>query len=200
MTPRSDEANRQIREERKKQILEAALKVFANKGLVATKISDIAKEAGLSHGLTYHYFKSKDEIFTELVKEGLHIWLRTYQLGLEVPGSPLEKILAVTDEVLNYAYQGSGVNRFLLMIEAMTSDAIPEEAKTYLMEREDLFNEYLVPVIIEGQKSGEIVDADPEHLATAYFAMIKGLAIVYSNSNAQGIFPTADTVVNLFRK
>lgn len=200
MAPRSEEANRQIREERKKQILDAALKVFANKGFVATKISDIAAETGLSHGLTYHYFKSKDEIFTELVKKIFRGWLNTYHLGSELSGSPLEKILAMTEDVLNHAYQGSGVNRFLLMIEAMTSEAIPEEAKTYLTEREDLFNEFLVPIIIEGQKAGEIIDTDPEYLATAYFAMIKGLAIVYLKSSAQGIFPTADTVVNLFRK
>lgn len=61
--PRKSELNQELRDARKEQILKAALIVFARRGMVATKISDIAKEAGLSHGLVYHYFNSKEEIF-----------------------------------------------------------------------------------------------------------------------------------------
>ncbi|WP_162987358.1 TetR/AcrR family transcriptional regulator [Metabacillus litoralis] len=39
------------------------MQVFARRGMVATKICDIPKEARLSHGLVYHYFKSREEIF-----------------------------------------------------------------------------------------------------------------------------------------
>ncbi len=59
MSPRKEEQNQQIRDERREEILQAALRVFARKGLVAAKITDIANAAGLSHGLIYHYFSSK---------------------------------------------------------------------------------------------------------------------------------------------
>jgi len=66
--PRSEEANMQIKDERQQRILSSALKVFIRKGFAATKISDIAVEAGMSNGLMYHYFQSKEEIYAELVR------------------------------------------------------------------------------------------------------------------------------------
>jgi len=60
--PRTPVQNLEIREKTKKQILDAGLKVFAVKGYHGTSISDIAKEAGVSKGLAYNYFKSKKEL------------------------------------------------------------------------------------------------------------------------------------------
>lgn len=56
----------QIRDDRRKQIKQAALKVFARRGFTGTKTSLIAAETGISEGLIYRYFKSKDELFTML--------------------------------------------------------------------------------------------------------------------------------------
>ena len=71
MSPRSEEQNTLLKDERREQILSAALKVFALRGFSATKISDIVAEGGISHGLLYHYFSSKEEIFFELVSRAL---------------------------------------------------------------------------------------------------------------------------------
>ena len=53
----------QAREERRGQILEAALAVFSDKGYHATNVSDVAAKAGVSQGTIYWYFDSKDELF-----------------------------------------------------------------------------------------------------------------------------------------
>lgn len=60
--PRTPLQNLEIREKTKKQILDAGLKVFAVKGYHGTSISDIAKEADVSKGLAYNYFKSKKDL------------------------------------------------------------------------------------------------------------------------------------------
>jgi TetR/AcrR family fatty acid metabolism transcriptional regulator len=49
-------------EEKRRQILAAAVRVFARKGFHASRVGDIAEEAGVAHGLLYHYFESKDEL------------------------------------------------------------------------------------------------------------------------------------------
>jgi TetR/AcrR family fatty acid metabolism transcriptional regulator len=49
-------------EEKRRQILDAAVRVFARKGFHATRVGDIAREAGVAHGLLYHYFDSKDQL------------------------------------------------------------------------------------------------------------------------------------------
>ena len=71
MCPRSEEANAQVKDDRRRQILLSALQVFVRKGFSATKMSDIATDAGISYGLLYHYFQSKNQIYAELVNSAV---------------------------------------------------------------------------------------------------------------------------------
>lgn len=67
MSPRTKEQLEIIREAKSKQIGEAALKLFASKGYQNTSIREIAIEAGVSKGLIYNYFTSKEEILSTLI-------------------------------------------------------------------------------------------------------------------------------------
>jgi AcrR family transcriptional regulator len=64
--PRNTEKNAQIREERKKQILDAALTVYIRSGYHGTDMDAVAEEAGLAKGLLYYYYKTKKDLFAEL--------------------------------------------------------------------------------------------------------------------------------------
>jgi AcrR family transcriptional regulator len=55
--------------DRRRQILDAAVRVFAQKGFTQCRVSDIAEEAGVAYGLVYHYFGSKDEVLDTLFLE-----------------------------------------------------------------------------------------------------------------------------------
>jgi TetR/AcrR family transcriptional regulator, cholesterol catabolism regulator len=55
-------------EERRLQIMETALKVYAEKGFKSASIKDIAEAAGISQGLMYHYFKSKEDLLAQTIK------------------------------------------------------------------------------------------------------------------------------------
>src|SRR3954453_10639080 len=54
---------------RREELLAAAVRVFARKGYHTCRVSDIADEAGVSHGLVYHYFASKDEVLETIFRE-----------------------------------------------------------------------------------------------------------------------------------
>ena len=56
-------------EEKRRQILDAAVRVFAHKGFHTCRVGDIAEEAGVAHGLLYHYFTSKDEVLEAVFRE-----------------------------------------------------------------------------------------------------------------------------------
>lgn len=58
-------------EDRPDEVLDAALKMFARNGFAATKVEDIAREAGLSKGAIYRYFPSKEDIFESLVNRAI---------------------------------------------------------------------------------------------------------------------------------
>ena len=68
MSPRSAKQFNDIRKQKKELIMETALELFAENGFHATSISQIAKKAGISKGLTYNYFESKREILDELIQ------------------------------------------------------------------------------------------------------------------------------------
>ena len=67
--PRTPEQFKQIRTDRRADILEAALHVFAEEGYHAASISKVSKYAGVSKGLMYNYFKSKEDLLHELLHE-----------------------------------------------------------------------------------------------------------------------------------
>jgi TetR/AcrR family transcriptional regulator, fatty acid metabolism regulator protein len=56
-------------EEKRRQLLDAAVRVFAHKGFHTSRVGDIAEEAGVAHGLLYHYFASKDEVLDTIFRE-----------------------------------------------------------------------------------------------------------------------------------
>jgi TetR/AcrR family fatty acid metabolism transcriptional regulator len=62
-------------EEKRRQLLDAAVRVFARKGFHASRVGDIAEEAGVAHGLLYHYFKSKDQVLEAVFHENWSVLL-----------------------------------------------------------------------------------------------------------------------------
>ena len=56
-------------EDKRRQLLDAAVRVFARKGFHASRVGDIAEEAGVAHGLLYHYFDSKDQVLEAIFRE-----------------------------------------------------------------------------------------------------------------------------------
>ncbi len=69
MSPRTTKQNQEIREIKRQQILDTALNLFSDSGFHATSISKIAKEAGISKGLMYNYFESKEALLFAIVDE-----------------------------------------------------------------------------------------------------------------------------------
>jgi AcrR family transcriptional regulator len=67
MSPRTKEQLEIIREGRSKEICESALQLFASKGFQNTSIREIAEEAGISKGLIYNYFDSKEDILRTII-------------------------------------------------------------------------------------------------------------------------------------
>ena len=63
--------------DKRRMILDAAVRVFARQGFHACRVSDIADEAGVAYGLVYHYFASKDEILDTLFLERWNVMLKT---------------------------------------------------------------------------------------------------------------------------
>ncbi|MCX6235120.1 MAG: TetR/AcrR family transcriptional regulator [Bacteroidetes bacterium] len=71
MSPRTEKQFEEIRENKKALIMDTALELFASQGYYPTSISDIAQKAGISKGLMYNYFESKEDLIKEIVDKGM---------------------------------------------------------------------------------------------------------------------------------
>ena len=78
--------------DRRQELLDAAVRVFARKGFRGARVSDIAAEAGVAHGLLYHYFRSKDEVLETIFRD---TWQRLVveTERIEASGAPLPEQL-----------------------------------------------------------------------------------------------------------
>ncbi|WP_037465737.1 TetR/AcrR family transcriptional regulator [Shimazuella kribbensis] len=172
MSPLRAEQLKQIRDNRKEQIMNAALKVFARRGFIGAKTNMIATEAGLSEGLLYKYFKSKDELFITLVEQAIDGSMEVFQLVYQFPGSPLEKLRTLSKHILDKENQDG----FLLVHQARTGDCIPEQARQLIQNYSNRrYAEQLIPLIEKGQQTGEFISGEPSELASCYIKVLSGL-------------------------
>ncbi|WP_078382443.1 TetR/AcrR family transcriptional regulator [Sutcliffiella halmapala] len=173
MCPLNEDQLEQIRIERKNQIMAAALKVFAENGIKLTKISMIAKEAGISHGLLYHYFKSKEEVLHSSLE-----WAMTngtaelFQNMNSMNASPLEKI-----KYLSKVAVTEGDSNIFRVVQHLTHSGldIPEETQKLVESSGNEYVQNLLPLIIQGQENGEIIPSPPQELLELYLTVISGI-------------------------
>lgn len=196
--PRNEAQNKLIRDERREQILNAALRIFALKGLAATKISEIAAAASLSHGLVYHYFKSKEEIFIEVVRQTVEMSNTSADRLLLAPGKALDKIRYLTRANINYNDAEENAFRWLVMIQAYISDVVPQEVKQVVIES-SLLLKIMKELIITGQKEGEIVSGDPSKLSTAILSTIPGLVFFRNFGEDVAPMPNEDMIIRMLK-
>lgn len=176
--PRNKELNEKVKEERRQQILSIALMLFARKGLAATKITDIAEMSGISQGLMYHYYKSKEEIFVELIRKAFTNINEACRWLESQPLSPKEKIELAMTEIPKLLENDEDASRYhFLIAQATASEAIPDEAKEIIKNENTFPYEAIARIMVEGQKEGSIKDHDPKELALVFWTSINGLAI-----------------------
>lgn len=164
-----------IYEERKQQITSAAVKAFAQRGLQGTKISMITAEAGVSHGLFYHYFKTKEELFTALVREAIETSMKEMDNLSQSAGSPIEKIKILTQGMLDE----SGAPYFMLLHRARNFEEVPEEVSQLIQKYPmDVYVKLLQPLFEEGQQRGAVADGNPAELIANYLTIISGVMVL----------------------
>ncbi|SHJ34421.1 transcriptional regulator, TetR family [Malonomonas rubra DSM 5091] len=176
--PRTAEQNKAILDKRRAQILSCGLQVFSNKGLKAAKISDIAQLASISQGLTYHYFKSKEDLFAELIAIAFKQMNRgALELAaMEMPAR--QKVSAALQGLLDEIESNEEFSLYVLLVaQASISAAIPEEIKQVLQSRSQISYMVVEKIFAEGQQQGCVKNFPPREMAILFWTVIKGLAM-----------------------
>lgn len=142
--------------ERRQRILEAAVRVFAERGFHSSRVGDIAEEAAVAHGLLYHYFPSKEELLRTIFRDA---WSRlTAALhGVEAGGDPAPEQLRKVAAVLLRAWRDDPDLVRVLVREVARSPELSQQV-------DEVREVFLVieRVIERGQREGTMrEDLDP---------------------------------------
>jgi AcrR family transcriptional regulator len=118
----------------RKQILDASLKLFSEKGFARTSVRDIAQAAGITDAAIYYHFASKRDLFEALIEErGFTAALEGLERA-EITVGPREAIPLIASSALNFIYQNRDLMK-VLMVEAMAEDPVAAEEYRILQER-----------------------------------------------------------------
>jgi AcrR family transcriptional regulator len=168
--PRTAGQNAQIREHRRRQILQAAVPLFARHGFSQTAIAEIAQAAGLSHGAVFLYYASKEDLFHAAVLEPLAALEAAFSLDDQTGGAIADVLRRmVHDHVAVVSRQGSYLR--LMQYVLGQRDRFPELAAP-LFAFVDRFCARLLPLIRAGQAAGALAPGDPHSIAEAYLSYL----------------------------
>jgi AcrR family transcriptional regulator len=157
-------------EDKRRQVLDAAVRVFARKGFHASRVGDIAEEAGVAHGLLYHYFKSKDQVLEAVFHENWSILVARISSVEETDEPAADQIRHIAAIVL----------RTWLHLPDVVRVVIQEFGRS--QELSERIGELTLPidvlerVITRGIERGEFrQDVDPAFAATVVYGSIDEL-------------------------
>ncbi|WP_437291958.1 TetR/AcrR family transcriptional regulator [Sorangium sp. So ce406] len=174
MCPRSAEQFEQIKDERRRALLRAARAVFGRKGFAAAKIADIAAQAGISHGLVYHYYPEKESLFAATVEASAEGWEVLMALARAREGTPWERLVYVCGQMI--AGLREEPEHLLMTVHVVAEDASPALSDLLRRFRLRVIAD-LEAMIQEGQRAGEVAQGPSAALTRALVAIIQGLAI-----------------------
>lgn len=163
--------------DKRERILRAAIKVFARKGFYATRVSEIAKAAGVADGTIYLYFKNKDDVLVSIFEDRITKLLKVLRREIDEAQGFDAKLRCVVELQLGLL-EGQRDLAEVVTVNLRQSSLL---LKQYAAP---LFNEYLdliAAVIKQGQVEG-IVDEtlNPRVVATALWGALDGVALTWA--------------------
>jgi AcrR family transcriptional regulator len=165
--------------ETRQQLLDAAERVFIRRGLQGSSVEEIAAEAGFTRGAFYSNFKSKDELFVELLQDRVYRqYAEMAEQAQEQPGTPRERLRWGIERVRDVQKGEGGKWLFRLWLECLTQAARDEDfrelAATFWSGNRALLAEQTRETYKE---IGRKPPLPPKQIATAMIALDVGLAV-----------------------
>ncbi|WP_075743426.1 MULTISPECIES: TetR/AcrR family transcriptional regulator [Actinoalloteichus] len=194
--PRTKEQYEALRVASLEKVQAAAVSLFARRGFAATSMRDIARVAGISTGLIYRHYETKEELFGALVDVaavGLHRVVEQF----DSDDSPAELLAEFTRLFLaDLTGDGAFAEFFLIMNQAfVTQDESPQLRR--LRAEHVLMVDAVIALIGRGQDLGEFTSGDPAELASCYLAALSGLTTMRLVPGTPLVVPTPSTLLSL---
>jgi TetR/AcrR family transcriptional regulator, fatty acid metabolism regulator protein len=158
--------------DKRRQILDAAVRVFARQGFHACRVSDIADEAGVAYGLVYHYFASKDEVLDTLFLERWNVML---ELIRDVDAQPIpvrEKLGAIASFIVDSYRHDPDLMKVIIVEVTRAANSFGQTHLGQIRTAYELIGDIVEEAQAEGSFRAEI---EPRFAAMAFYGAIEQL-------------------------
>ncbi len=156
--------------DKRRVILDAAVRVFARQGFHTCRVADIADEAGVAYGLVYHYFSSKDEILDTLFLERWDVMLAAIAEADAKHRSPREKLGAIAAFIID-SYRHDPDLMKVIIVE------VTRAANTFGLTHLDRIQEaygQIAGIVERAQEAGTFrEEIEPGFAALAFYGLIE---------------------------
>jgi AcrR family transcriptional regulator len=164
-------------DQRREQMLRAALEVIDERGYPETRIADVAERAGTSPALVIYYFKTKNQLLTEAIRFSEDRWYETGTsriASIATAAGRLEELVAMT--CLPEADPEPNESA-LVWLDLWAQAGRHPEVAGVRQKFDERWRETISCVVLEGQEAGEFGQVDPADFAVALSALLDGFAI-----------------------
>lgn len=162
------------KQDMRKRILDAARKIFLEKGYENTSMRNVASEIDYSAGTIYFHFKDKSEIFHELHKEGFRLLLIQLKV-LDSVADPFERLKAVGRVFIKFAQDNKDYYNLMFLVEEKTSNT--SENGGFQIAKEAI--NHLSGIIKECQNEGRFNDMDAEYFTFMILSSVHGICALF---------------------
>lgn len=193
--PRTKAQFDEMRQATKNKIQDAASYLFSQKGVSGTNVQEIANRAGISIGLLYRHYKTKEDLFNDLVlmaKTGL---TELTELFLS-EGDPVDLLSSITDEIVEDYKRDNEFSNYLTFITQALTSGLQSEVLVGLIEEDKKLINALATLIQRGQDSGYFRDGNARELAFAYMSVIQGIGLFQNVMGTDFVAPTSKTLLS----
>jgi TetR/AcrR family fatty acid metabolism transcriptional regulator len=156
--------------EKRRIILDAAVRVFARQGFHSARVSDIADEAGVAYGLVYHYFKAKDEVLDTLFLERWNVLLEAIREVDASADEPREKLHAITSFIVDSYRHDPDLMKVIIVEVTRAANSFGAKHLAKIREAYDL----IADIVQDAQRAGRFRDdIAPQFAALAFYGAIE---------------------------
>lgn len=165
-------------DQRREQLLKAALEVITERGYPETRITDVAERAGVSPGLVIYYFKTRDQLLTEAMGYAEDAWYAAgtaRMAAIRTAAGRLEEIVAMT--CLPGPDEDNAGGSWLLWLDLWAQSARNPGVAAVRQKFDERWRETIRVLVLAGQEAGEFAAVDADDFAVLLSALLDGLAL-----------------------
>jgi AcrR family transcriptional regulator len=156
--------------DKRRMILDAAVRVFARQGFHTCRVSDIADEAGVAYGLVYHYFDSKDQILDTLFLERWDILLRAIQEVDSESITAREKLYTITSFIVDSYRHDPDLMKVIIVEVTRAANTF---GRTHLAHIREAYVG-IAAIVERAQRDGVFrADITPDFAALAFYGAVE---------------------------